>query len=126
MALTQFEKTGKIYVPRSAIRRGETLDIHSLPNGAMVSSKLTEVLRKRILNDPDFRQNLLNAEKRTGKKFHDMNVLRHNMPAAVDDVMRSNEAKAEKIMNERIDGKDETLNKSGELREKSKDLTGGY
>ena len=40
--------------------------------------------------------------------------------------MRSNEAKAEKIMNERIDGKDETLNKSGELREKSKDITDGY
>lgn len=103
------------------IRSHGRIDGFQLPDGAIVSARITLDIHNRIKNNSVLREKLEQAQRFTGRKLIHLDLLRAGERGGIDkdkaDYMIRDQAIAEDIMHERIDKED--LATSGKAYESS-------
>jgi hypothetical protein len=94
------------------VRTGMQFDAFQLPNGAIISSKISKDFRNKIQNNTELRERLEKAQRMTGRKLIALDMQRNNKGMNDDTrkVLEKNQSFGEKVMKKRI--KNENLSKS--------------
>lgn len=106
---------GRPISTNSPIRRGINCDGYELPNGAIISTRISNDFRKSIQNNTKLREALETAQRMTGKTLIALDMQRNSkgMDDSTRNTLIKNQEFGEKVMMKRVEEENLTESKKG-------------
>lgn len=98
------DSRGRPISTNSPIRRGINCDGYELPNGAIISTRISNDFRQSIQNNTKLREALETAQRMTGKTLIALDMQRNSkgMDGATRETLVKNQEFGEKVMKKRV------------------------